>query len=83
MPQQPLLPAERHDSRARAKTIYGRVAEKLEPSFKGKIVAIEVESGEYFVGETVLDAAGKARVKHPDKVFHFFHIGFPSVYVWR
>jgi hypothetical protein len=46
--------------------------EKLEPSLKGKSVAIEVESGEYFVEETVLDAAGKARGKHPDKVFHFF-----------
>jgi hypothetical protein len=46
--------------------------EKLEPSLKGKSVAIEVESGEYFVGETVLDAAGKVYVKYSDKVFHFF-----------
>jgi hypothetical protein len=57
--------------------------EKLEPSLKGKSVAIEVESGEYFVGETVLDAAGKVYVKYSDKVFHFFHIGSLSVYGWR
>jgi len=40
-----------------------------------------VESGEYFTGETVLEAAGKARGKPPDKVFHFFRLGFLTVYV--
>jgi hypothetical protein len=45
-------------------------------------LAIEVESGEHFIGETVLEAARKARAKHPDKAFHFFRIGFPTVYVW-
>jgi hypothetical protein len=42
-----------------------------------------VESGEYFVGETVLEVAGKAHATHPGKVLHFFRLGFPSVYVWR
>jgi len=78
-----LSPSEHHNLRARAKAIYETIKGKLEPSLKGKIVAIEVESGEYFTGETVLDAAKKARAKHPDKVFHFFRIGFPTVYVWR
>jgi hypothetical protein len=31
----------------------------------------------------VLEAARKARAKHSDKAFHFFRIGFPTVYVWR
>ena len=83
MHDQSLSPTERHDLRARARTIYETIRGTLEPSLKGKIVAIEVESGEYFVGETVLDAATKARAKHPDKVFHFFRIGFSTVYVWR
>jgi hypothetical protein len=83
MPYPHLSPAERHTSRARAKAIYESVKGKLEPNFKGKIVAIEVEREEYFIGETVLDAANKARAKHPDKVFHFFRIGFPTVYMWR
>jgi hypothetical protein len=83
MPGEGLSPTERHDSRARAKVIYDSIKGKLESSFKGKILAIEVESGEHFIGETVLEAARKARAKHPDKAFHFFRIGFPTVYVWR
>lgn len=81
--QQKLSPIERHDSRIRARTIYEAIKDKLEFGLTGKILAIEVESGEYFVGETVLDAAQKGRGKHPDKVFHFFRVGFPTVYVWR
>jgi hypothetical protein len=83
MPRQGLSPTERHDSRVRARAIYERIKGKLEPSFKGKILAIEVESGEHFIGETVLEAARKARAKHPDKIFHFFRIGFPTLYVSR
>jgi hypothetical protein len=67
MPRQGLSPTERHDSRVRARAIYERIKGKLEPSFKGKILAVEVESGEHFIGETVLEAARKARAKHPDK----------------
>lgn len=79
MPRQGLSPTERHDSRARSRAIYERIEATLEPSFKGNIVAIEVESGEHCIGETVLEAARKARAKHPDKAFHFFRIGFPTV----
>ena len=37
LPQRP-SPTERHDSRARAKTIYGAIAGKLDPSRKGKVL---------------------------------------------
>jgi hypothetical protein len=67
----------------RAGTIYGRIKAQLKPSFKGNILAIAVESGEHFIGETVLEATRKARARHPTKVFQFFRIGFPTVYVWR
>ena len=53
----------------------------MDPSLKGKVIAIEVDSGEYFTGETILDAASKARAKHPGKGFHFFRVGFPYMYV--
>jgi hypothetical protein len=83
MPGQGPSPTERHDARVRARAIYESIQGKLEPSFKGKILAIEVESGGHFIRETVLEAARKARAKRPDKAFHFFRIGFPTVYVWR
>ncbi len=83
MHNQSLSPTERHDLRARARAIYEAIRANLESSLKGKIVAIDVESGEYFVGDTILDAAKRARAKHPGKIFHFFRVGFSTVYVWR
>jgi hypothetical protein len=83
MHHQGLSPTERHTARARAKMVYETIQGKLGSHLKGNIVAIEAESGEYFIGETILDAASKARAKYPDRMFHFFRIGFPTVYVWR
>ena len=62
------------------------IYKKLRPKFKnskGKIVAIEVESGSYFIGEDELDAAQKAREKFPDRIFVFFRIGYPVVHKFR
>jgi len=60
-----------------------RLKDQLEPQYKGKIVAIEVDSGDYFIGDTVVEAGEKARKKHPDKVFHFIRIGFRAVHKRR
>ena len=76
-------PTERHDARVRAKAIYDAVKDTFPPHTKGKIVAIEIDSGEYFVGATILEASRIARTKYPDKMLHFFRLGFPAVYVWR
>lgn len=60
--------------------IYKKLRPQLEPKYKGKIMAIEVDSGDYFIGDTVSDAGRKAKEKHPDKIFHFVKIGYPVVY---
>ena len=56
---------------------------QLDPTYHGQIVAIEVESGDYFIGKSVTEAARKAREKYPEKVFYFVKIGFPAVHVRR
>jgi len=66
----------------KGKSIY----KKLRPKFKknkGQIVAIEVESGDYFIGDDELDAAQKATSKFPDKIIVFFRIGYPVVHKFR
>jgi hypothetical protein len=83
MSRQELSPTERHAARARARALYEAMQGMLETRYHGKIIAIEVESGDYFVGETVLEAGWKARATRPEKVFHFFRVGFPTVYVSR
>lgn len=53
---------------------------KLERSKKGKIVAIEVDSGDIFMGNTTIEAGLKAKSKHPDKLFYFKRVGYPAVH---
>jgi hypothetical protein len=55
----------------------------LEPQYRGKIVAIEVESGDYFVEDSVVKAALKAKAKYPDKVFHFIRVSYRAVHKMR
>ncbi|MFQ6032784.1 MAG: hypothetical protein ACE5K2_07675 [Candidatus Zixiibacteriota bacterium] len=55
----------------------------LEPEHKGKIVAIEIESGDYFLGDSVVEAGQRAREKCPDKLFHFMRVGFRALHKRR
>lgn len=52
----------------------------LESEYKSKIVAIEVDSADYFIGNTVVEAGLEAKEKYPDKIFQFIRIGYPGVY---
>ena len=67
----------------KGKEIYKKIKDKLEPSHKGEIVAIEIKTGDYFVGKDVIEADEKAREKYPDDVFYFNKIGYRAVYVHR
>ena len=60
--------------------IFKEISRKLLPKYKGKIVAIDVDSGDYALGDTELDAYKKALEKHPDKQFIFKRIGFSSTH---
>lgn len=63
--------------------IYETLKDKLEAEHKGEIVAIEMESGDYFLAKRVIEAIEKARKKYPDKVFYVARVGFPVVHVFR
>jgi hypothetical protein len=63
--------------------IYAAIRSELEPEHKGEIAAIEPESGDYFLGKSVIEAIDKAREKYPDKVFHVVRIGFPALHVFK
>jgi len=82
----PAFPKEPEEERfaRQAKEIYRRrYQRRLEPREKGKIVAVEVESGEVFLDDSTLEAGMKAREKYPDKVFYFIRVGYPTVYKTR
>ncbi|MFZ2070969.1 MAG: hypothetical protein WAV32_05145 [Halobacteriota archaeon] len=67
----------------KGKEIYAKVKDKLEPEHKGEIVAIEVKSGDYFLGNSVVEADRKARKKYPDEVFYFGRVGYRTLHIHR
>lgn len=46
--------------------IYNQKLRALEGEQSGRLVAIYIPTGEYFVGSSILEAAGKLREKHPN-----------------
>ena len=69
---------------AQGQKIYETLLQKkLEPEHKGEVVAIEVESGDYFLGKSLVEAGKKARLKHPDKLFYFAKVGYRAMHIRR
>ena len=60
-----------------------QLKQRLESEYKGKIVAIEVGSGEYFLGDTVVEAIKKGEAMYPGELFYVIRVGYPAVYVRR
>jgi hypothetical protein len=62
----------------RAKQDYkDRLAVKLEPEHTGEMVAIELETGDYFVAEDEIKAADKARSAGHAGLLFFLRVGSP------
>lgn len=65
------------------KAIYDQLRPELEEEHLGEFVAIDIETGDYFVGETLTEADAKARQEYPDRVFYVVRIGRPYAYAFR
>lgn len=64
---------------AKSDQIFEEVSKKL-PEHRGKIIAIDEESGDYEVNERALDAYNKLIKRHPGKTFVFKRIGAEHTY---
>ena len=63
----------------RAKRIYTeRLQATLEADHRGRFVAIEPESGEHFLADTLDDAVRAARARHPDRLSYTVRVGHPA-----
>ena len=56
---------------------------KLEKKHKGEIIAIEVDSGSYFFGSSVLEAVKKGKKEYPHRIFHVVRVGHKAVHLVR
>jgi hypothetical protein len=65
----------------RGKRIYAeRIRVLLEPAHADRYVAIEPESGDYFLGDTFDAAVKAAREKHPDRLSYTTRIGHRAAF---
>lgn len=55
-----------------------RLKELLEPGSNGRFVAIEPATGNYFVGNTIVEALENAELKTPNADFHVLRVGSPA-----
>jgi len=44
------------------------------------MIAIEVDSGKYFMGDDLREASEKATAAFPDKIFYFKRVGFKAAF---
>ena len=63
----------------RANEMYEQIKNKLKGK-EGKIVAIDLDSGDYFIGEDILEACEKGQKKYPGKEFFFHRVGAKATY---
>jgi len=74
-------PINKKEFARKAKAIYETIREEMEANYKGKIVAIDPESGEYFIGDTGMEASKKGKEKYPGRVLFRVRVG--SRAYWR
>ena len=66
---------------ARAKRIYAeQLQAALEPQHRNRFIAIEPESGDYFLGDTFDEAVKSAQAKHPTRLSHTIRIGHRAAF---
>ncbi len=67
------------DVAGRASAIYEqKLRSRLEPAHLDDFVAIEPESGDYFLGSTLSEAIQGARAAYPDRLSFALRIGHES-----
>ena len=65
----------------RAKRIYAdQLQAALESQHRNRFVAIEPESGDYFLGDTFDEAVKSARAEHPSRLSHTIRIGHRAAF---
>ncbi len=65
----------------RAKQIYtNQLQSDLESQHMDRFVAIEPESGEYFLSDTFDEAVKSARAKYPSRLSHTIRIGHRAAF---
>jgi hypothetical protein len=72
-----------HEISKKGPRILEAVPQELKEKHWGRFIAIEVNSEEYFIGDTAIEATQKAQAKHPGKIFFLGRIGYRTAYTFK
>ena len=75
--------ADIHEIPQKGQPIFEALSQKLAETHLGQFVSIEVDSGDYFLGETGIEATRKAQEKFPGKVFFLGRLGYRTAYSFK
>jgi hypothetical protein len=76
-------PIDKETLAEKGEMIFRSIEEKLKPEHLGKMVAVEVGSGDFFLGRTGSEAVGEAKKKHPNKIFYLPRVGSRAAVSFR
>ena len=58
----------------------GQIRAQVEPGNRGKVVAIDVDTGAFSIDETALAASKRLLAQHPDAQIWFVRVGHPALH---
>ena len=64
----------------RGRELYDRIRPQVEDGNRGKVVAIDIETADFAVAGTTLDASRRLLARHPDAQTWFVRIGHRSLH---
>lgn len=83
MMQQAQKPPDIHEISKKGRKIFAEISPDLAQRHFGQFIAIEVDSGDYFIGETGIEATRNAQTKYPGKIFFLGRIGYRAAYTFK
>lgn len=72
-----------HEISKKGQKLLETISQELGKKHFGQFIAIEVDSGEYFIGDISIEATRKAQAKHPGKIFFLGRIGYRTTYTFK
>jgi len=83
MTQQVYQPPDIRKISKKGRQIFEVLDPELSKTHRGQFVVIEVDSGDYFLGKTPMEADQQARAKYPGKVFFMGRIGYRTAFSFK
>ncbi len=72
-----------HELSKKGRQLFEALSPELTGKHRGQFIAIDVDSGDYFIGETGIEATRKAQTKYPGKIFFLGRIGYRTAYTFK